>query len=216
MASRTGETEMDPLRTGGLDDPHLQRARSSGPSPGKREPDLGLSADPGASWPRWEFGSPLRACGQSFAGMANPILVDSGPTWAEFSASAGGDNAGLRILHRRTCRSDAFTRCSSSRSNTRRIYFAGVTANRAREWVVQQARRPHLRILRSAPEQPSPRSGTEIRIDSNFSTRCPAPRASESSETSVRSPRANAFAGSHSGTVVEERTIGSSSSGALI
>jgi len=181
MASRTGETENGPTRTGGLDDPRFQRARSLGSFVRQERTRPGAIGGSRASWPRKEFGSPLRACGQSFAGMAsNPLLVDPAqPGRSSCERRRGQCWPATSSPSTRSC-SDAFTCCSSSRSTLEGSTSpASPPTQRGSGSSSRLATSP--RILPSAPEQPSSSSGTEIRSSLPVSTRCSAPRASESS-----------------------------------
>ena len=99
--------------------------------------------------------------------------------------------------------------------NTRRIYFAGVTANPAREWVVQQARN-----LTSDLTERSRAAKFLIRDrDTKFTSSFDEVFRTEGIrviKTPVRSPRATHSPSDLWASSVESAPIGSSSSGALI
>jgi hypothetical protein len=184
---------------------HSSRHGFSGPSSGNREARPGAIAGSKASWPRWEPGSLLPACGQSFAGMAsNQLLVDR--------AHLGRSSCGRR---RKPCWPATSSPSTPSCSNvsafvfieidTRLIYFAGVTANPAGEWVVQQARN-----LTSDLSERSLAARFLIRDrDTKFTSGFDEVFRTEGRrviKTPIRSPRANAFAERFVGTVRRERT----------
>ena len=89
--------------------------------------------------------------------------------------------------------------------NTRRIYFAGVTANPAREWVVQQARNLTSDLTERSRAAKFLIRDRDTKFTSNFDEvfRTEGIRVIK---TPVRSPRANAFAERFLGTVRRECT----------
>ena len=216
MASRFGAPEVDlsasTAKTTGTADRH----DLLGPPPGQRELRVGLSPNSRGNSPPWESDSLPRACGRPCAVTASNHCR---------AALARPDQSSCRPKRRPSwpvtsspstrCCSNAFAYCSSSNSTP-----AGSTSpasppsHRGNGSSSRHATSP--RIFPSIPEQPSSSSGTETRSSLPVSTRCSAPRTSESARHPFDLHQRTHSPSDSSAPFAESAPIGSSSSGELI
>ena len=97
--------------------PAFRRARSRWSFVWQERTRPGAIGESTASWPRWAFGSPPRACGPFFAGMASSPLLDDRDRPGRSSCEPRRGRCWPATSSRSTrCCSAASTCCSSSRS----------------------------------------------------------------------------------------------------
>src|SRR5664280_1988818 len=177
----------------------------SGPPPGQREPDLGLSTDPRGVGHDGHSARPFECVGILRRHGIEPAPRRSGPTWVRF----------MRVQAETMLACDFFTvdtvllrRLSVLffiELDTRWVYFSGITSNPVEEWVTQQARNPSCDLAGRA-------QSVKFLIrdrDTKFTKRLDEVFRTEDIrviKTPVRSPRANAFAERFVGTVRRECT----------
>ena len=205
LASRTRATEVDLLAQAAWTAGDSSGHGLSGPSSGKRERDLGISPNPRGAGHDGRSARPFERVGDPSQTRHRTQPSPNGPNLGRVPASAGGDDAGLRLLHRDTVLPRRLYVLFFIEIDTRRIYLCGVTSNPAGKWVVQQARNLTFDLAgRSRAAKFLIRDR-----DTKFTSRFDEVFRSEGIriiKTPIRAPRANAFAERFIGTVRRECT----------